>query len=492
MKLNGWRPKKPQSLCLDRNRWNNRWVYYSGIDTGGTYTDAVVAPLSLEQILAQAKTPTTHGNLAVGIETVLEKIRGVDFAEVLIAAVSRVLHTRGIKAPLMITRGDASMIGQDLAQERPIETVLSGPAASVLGARVLSGVKDAIVIDMGGTTTDIAVLHQGSPVLNSAGALVGDWQTGIQTVDVTTVGIGGDSHITRAKNGSLNIGPRRAIPLCMAASRHPSLVAVLRRLAKREGRNLVVPRGDFLGLGKSALGYKLKCWEQELLASLADGPRNVYDLASQLGLAHPLLLRPERLEMLGLVQRIGFTPTDALHASGVYCQWDVEAAKLGANILGKSLGLSEMELTHRVNEEVVNRIALAVLRHLLSYEIPRKQVPGGLFGDWVVRKSFSADADLVECRLRVRKKIVGVGAAAKAFLPAVADKLHTECVIPPYAEVANAVGTVAGNISQTAEALVRPQFLGSQLIGYLLTAPNGRQTFLLRKQWRGPWPSLSN
>jgi N-methylhydantoinase A/oxoprolinase/acetone carboxylase beta subunit len=130
-----------------------------------------------------------------------------------------------------------------------------------------------------------------------------------------------------------------------------------------------------------------------------------------------------------------------------------------------------------VNEEIVNRIALAVLRHLLSYEIPRKQVPGGLFGDWVVRKSFSADVGLLECRLKVRKKIVGVGAAAKAFLPAVADKLYTECVIPPYAEVANAVGTVAGNISQTVEALVRPQFLGSQLIGYLLTAPDGRQTF---------------
>ncbi|MDA0336120.1 MAG: hydantoinase/oxoprolinase family protein [bacterium] len=76
----------------------------------------------------------------------------------LVQTVRDTLLDTGIVAPLMVVKGDGSMVGADFALERPVETILSGPAASVVGAWHLAGQRDAWVVDIGGTTTDIAVL----------------------------------------------------------------------------------------------------------------------------------------------------------------------------------------------------------------------------------------------------------------------------------------------------------------------------------------------
>ncbi len=76
----------------------------------------------------------------------------------LIEALSRVLEEESIDAPLMIVKGDGSLMKAEIALEYPVETILSGPAASVVGAGFLTGLADFVVADMGGTTTDIAVV----------------------------------------------------------------------------------------------------------------------------------------------------------------------------------------------------------------------------------------------------------------------------------------------------------------------------------------------
>ncbi|MFA6108752.1 MAG: hydantoinase/oxoprolinase family protein, partial [Candidatus Latescibacterota bacterium] len=108
----------------------------------------------------------------------------------LITTVRQTLDRQGIPAPLMIVKGDGSLVQADWAMRRPIETILSGPAASVVGAWHLAGRKDGWVIDVGGTTTDIAVLRDGFPRLSPEGARVGRWRTMIETVDVHTAGLG--------------------------------------------------------------------------------------------------------------------------------------------------------------------------------------------------------------------------------------------------------------------------------------------------------------
>ncbi len=78
----------------------------------------------------------------------------------LIAAVKRSLTAAGIDAPLMIVRGDGSLMTEQFAGERPVETLLSGPAASVVGAMGLGGLSDCVMLDVGGTTTDMAVARE--------------------------------------------------------------------------------------------------------------------------------------------------------------------------------------------------------------------------------------------------------------------------------------------------------------------------------------------
>ena len=93
----------------------------------------------------------------------------------------------------MVVKGDGSLVRAEWAMGRPIETILSGPAASAVGAWHLAGRRDVWVADMGGTTTDIVALRNGGPRLNPEGARVGEWQTMVEAVDVHTVGLGGDS-----------------------------------------------------------------------------------------------------------------------------------------------------------------------------------------------------------------------------------------------------------------------------------------------------------
>lgn len=126
----------------------------------------------------------------------------------------RVMDRMGITAPLMVVRGDGSLMRSDYAADRPVETVLSGPAASVAGARFLSGCENGIVVDMGGTTTDIAGLRHGDCAVSEEGAILSGWRTRVRALEIFTFGLGGDSEIVVSDKGDVKIGPRRVVPLC--------------------------------------------------------------------------------------------------------------------------------------------------------------------------------------------------------------------------------------------------------------------------------------
>ncbi|MCH8105970.1 MAG: hydantoinase/oxoprolinase family protein, partial [Proteobacteria bacterium] len=124
--------------------------------------------------------------------TVALNARMVPAIKELIASVKKILERHAIEAPLMIVKGDGSLESAENAVEKPIGTVLSGPAASVIGACELSGLKNAIVVDMGGTTTDVAIIRNGQPELSADGAKIGNWRPMIEAVRVNSVGLGGD------------------------------------------------------------------------------------------------------------------------------------------------------------------------------------------------------------------------------------------------------------------------------------------------------------
>ena len=130
-----------------------------------------------------------------------------------IDAMEKSLRNYHISVPVFVMRGDGSIASLDFIKERPIETVLSGPAASMTGAVNLAGTDTMLVSDMGGTTTDTGVIRNKRVELSKSGAQVGAWKIRIRSAKLHTFGLGGDSSI-HMENGKIMIGPERVLPAC--------------------------------------------------------------------------------------------------------------------------------------------------------------------------------------------------------------------------------------------------------------------------------------
>jgi N-methylhydantoinase A/oxoprolinase/acetone carboxylase beta subunit len=112
-----------------------------------------------------------------------------------------------IDAPLSILKADTGTMSIDQALKKPVETILSGPAASLMGMMALLSTKeDAICLDIGGTTTDIFFLADGVPLFEAQGALINNHATLVRAISCTSIGLGGDSKVYR-EDGVLKVGP---------------------------------------------------------------------------------------------------------------------------------------------------------------------------------------------------------------------------------------------------------------------------------------------
>jgi N-methylhydantoinase A/oxoprolinase/acetone carboxylase beta subunit len=397
---------------------------------------------------------TTRLNAVRRATTTSLNARLIPLLRELITTVRRTLNEQGITAPLMVVKGDGSLVRAEWAMQRPIETILSGPAASVVGAWHLVGRRDVWVVDVGGTTTDIAVLHDGRPRLNPEGAQVGEWRTMVEAVDVHTVGLGGDSQVHLNSEGRLVIGPRRVVPLCLLASEHPGVVDELRRQVRTRQRESLA--GQFV-LAQRRTTHALSNRDRDLMRHLAAGPQSVSSLVEKMHYSALIMRLLKSLEAQGLALRAGFTPTDALHVLRRFERWDAEASRLGAELLAAQTDLSPEAFCERVVADVSNRVTTELISKVLSDE--------ATLPDWEREPSAAAllaramgnvpGSDL-DCQLRLRQPVVAVGAPVEAYLPRVARQLCTELVIPHHAEVANAVGAVAGGVVQQLRVMIRP------------------------------------
>ncbi|MEM6431164.1 MAG: hydantoinase/oxoprolinase family protein [Deinococcota bacterium] len=124
-----------------------------------------------------------------------------------IQAFGQALNKAGIQAPFFLTQNDGTLMNADYAETFPVLTFASGPTNSMRGAAFLSGLQDAIVVDVGGTTTDVGALHHGFPREASVAVDVGDVRTNFRMPDVFSVGLGGGSLVTETDAG-VTVGPQ--------------------------------------------------------------------------------------------------------------------------------------------------------------------------------------------------------------------------------------------------------------------------------------------
>ena len=372
-------------------------------------------------------------------------------------SVKKVLSEFGIQAPFMVVKGDGCLMDEKVAQERPIETILSGPAASVIGATFLAKTENAVILDMGGTTTDIAIVEKGRPRLNQEGAQVGNWLTRVQAAEISTFGLGGDSYLQLTKDDNIIFGPQKVCPLSLAASRYPGLKDELQE--------------RYIDLNKEYLEFQVTdCFilvknydfledltevEKKILNLLKTGAHSIFYLAKKLNL-DLYTMRLSRLINLGIIVRAGITPTDILHASNIYVPWDRQAALIGTKLLAKKISLKDQDFLDMAFQVIINDTALNIMQSVMNFEgikfSIRNHMGMTVFYENALKMS---PPSILNCSLNLGYPILAIGAPVKAYLPKVAEKLNAELLIPEHAEVANAVGAAAGKIIERIHILIR-------------------------------------
>lgn len=386
----------------------------------------------------------------------------------LIEATRRSLARQKIEAPLMIVRGDGALVGADFATRRPIETILSGPAASLVGAHYLTGCDTAFVNDIGGTTSDVAMLAQGRPKLDPLGARVGGHRTMVEAVAMHTFGLGGDSQVWlggSSLNPRIELGPGRLVPISLLAHSWPDIVHVaLDRQLKSALHNRHHGRFAF----RSGMGREngLSVVDAALYQRISSDPEPLEEILSSTRQITAL----NRLVGQGLVQVAGLTPSDATHALGQHRDWDSEAAGKALQLFarqkdgaGGTLFRDPLELARAIVSRVQRRSAEIVLESALNGDGKdgSELLEHSLVRDVLERREASGigqqpakETDAVGFSLKLNHPFIGLGASAHAYHPAAARLLDTSIVVPQHADVANAIGAVVGQVSMKAEILV--------------------------------------
>ena len=384
--------------------------------------------------------------------TAMLNARLINLLEKLVAATADQMKTCALNCALMVVKGDGSLLEADFARSRPVETVLSGPAASQAGAAFLAGAKTALVSDIGGTTTDIAYLRDGVPALNGDGAYVGGWRTMVEAADIRTSGLGGDSEtlpLSRGRQKGLSLGPRRAIPLSLLARDWPEALTHLEAQLSNPVPQATDGRFVMPMMPDGIPSWLSKAEQRFAKDALAAGISPIADIAtSQVALG-----AVDRLIGRGLLALAAFTPTDAAHVLGHFDEFDKQAAIYGAKLLSRQkngIGDSQAESPEEIATTTLNTLTERSALSLLDAAFAQDGWPEGTASasDFIRASLYGSDDKLVESQTKLKLPLIALGASAATHYPAIAKLLGADLIVPEHADVAGAVGAAAGSVRQ--------------------------------------------
>lgn len=395
----------------------------------------------------------------------------------LIDSVTETLEAFHIKAPLMVVKGDGTLMTEECARESPLETILSGPAASVIGGKFLSGKEDAIILDMGGTTTDIANISSGSLPISNEGAKVAGWLTRIRAIEIYTVGLGGDSRIYLDSKRNICVGPRKVIPYCRATTWFPGLLDELQDMYhspdcehQRFWRNeqeafMVTKYCDYSERSEP---------ERRILDELQTTPHTCYYLQTKLRIRN-LLSILEQLITENMLTRIALTPTDLLHAGGEYVEWNQAGSVLALQILSEQLDLPLEKCLARTCDEVYSSLSRACIQSCFYYDCESFDVDSSEAANYFVNRIFLGDkGNVLGGSLHLKKPIVAIGAPISSWSKQLPDRLQTEVIVPEHADVANAIGAAVAQAIERNDILIR---LDPVTKNYMVFSSEDRRSF---------------
>lgn len=263
--------------------------------------------------------------------------------------VAKALQHLDFKCPVFVLKADGGSINLNRSIDMPVETILSGPAASIMGGTAFMDTQeDIVVLDIGGTTTDISFFADGTPLYEPRGVEINGFKTLVKGLYTRSIGIGGDSQI-KLEGNSLKIGPVRRKPAAFGGQ-HPTptdamkILGLIEEGSHQKAVKALKPLAQSMNTGvkdMAELVIRQMCKKiSEKVISYLDqvNSRPVYTIHE---LLHGKKLRPQKAVLMG-------GPAGALK--------DVLSRELGmecilpgvyrvANSLGAALSRTTAELT---------------------------------------------------------------------------------------------------------------------------------------------------
>jgi len=179
-------------------------------------------------------------------------------------AVSESLDAFGMDPKVNILKADGGTIPMSIARRAPVESILSGPAASIMGLAAMCDIAmDSVILDVGGTTTDMAVFVNGAPVMEYDGIHIGSHATLVRALKTHSLGVGGDSAVWY--NGEVRVGPQRHGPSLADGGPGPTLTDVFNFQGKSVYGNVEASRQ-----GLEELAARLGMTAQDLADKAVD------------------------------------------------------------------------------------------------------------------------------------------------------------------------------------------------------------------------------
>ena len=357
----------------------------------------------------------------------------------LVKSVKKIMKNHGIQAELMMVNAMGEIIACDEAQNKPLSTMFSGLATSVTGGLSLFKERDFLMVDMGGTSTDITRIINGKFREVRSSSKIGKYTVKEKAIDVQTFGIGGDSHIRINLRGEIIIEPRKVIPICFMSDRYPYLVEELKTCKKPENYDmLTVQEVDcFIGVKDNIVG--LTSDEREIVKYLKDNPHNVFVIAEKFR-RDPDALHLDKLVKTGAVRLISVTPTDVLHSEGIYTVWNVNGADVAIKHMAKQLGMTKDACITKMRSAVTEKLIKACMQGIANFEKQCFDFDESQGATFMLERFYGKKKSILETKFEINKPILALGAPTAEWMKDVAFELNAKMVVPEHGEVANAFG----------------------------------------------------
>lgn len=330
------------------------------------------------------------------------------------AGVTKAVKENGLDCDIHIVAGNGSVVAPEHVIRHAGLTVASGPACTAHFGSIQT-LEQALVIDVGGTTTDIAMVADGKTQMSPEGCQIGSWRTHVEAVDMHTGGIGGDSSVAIDKKGQITVGPIRVTPIALSEN----LGDLNLWLGPQDKGRLIVAQ-DMEETGNEVLEYIQK------------GPATPEQICKGTKYSGVTLERElARLDKAQAIKEYGFTPTDALHVLGKSSLGDAAIAQEAATILGTSIGLTAQQFAEQVIHITTKQIENLILDYVVHH----------FYGKSLSKFIAERDSNpMLGVDFTLKVPLIGIGAAAQHLLPGVAENLGTRVSFPDNCQVGNAIG----------------------------------------------------